>query len=188
MREKPLVINLYGGPSSGKSTMGASLFSEFKNLGYNVELATEVAKDLTWEESFNSRSNQIYVFGKQQHRLWRLRNKVDFIICDGALLNCILYSKIHNCYSENFYNLVVEEYNKYENVDIFLNRVKPYNPNGRTQSEDEAKETDNKTIELLQDVRGDIGYDLRVNGERDSIAGLVESIKEYYHNGVFELK
>ena len=45
-----IVINLWGAPSSGKSTGASYLFSELKLKGYNVELVTEFAKDLTWEE------------------------------------------------------------------------------------------------------------------------------------------
>ena len=44
------VINLFGNPGSGKSTVAAYLFSELKSRGLEVELVTETAKDLVWDE------------------------------------------------------------------------------------------------------------------------------------------
>lgn len=48
----PIVINLFGGPGSGKSTGAAYIFSQLKMKGINCELITEYAKDKTWEKNF----------------------------------------------------------------------------------------------------------------------------------------
>jgi adenylylsulfate kinase-like enzyme len=44
--EKLHVINLFGGPGTGKSTLAAALFTDLKMKGINAELVTEFAKDL----------------------------------------------------------------------------------------------------------------------------------------------
>ena len=59
-----IVVNLYGGPGSGKSTTAAGIFSELKMLGLNTELVTEYAKDKVWEKHESILDNQIYVFAK----------------------------------------------------------------------------------------------------------------------------
>ena len=46
-----LVINLFGGPGCGKSTIAALLFGKLKQNGINCEMALEYAKDKVWEES-----------------------------------------------------------------------------------------------------------------------------------------
>ena len=46
------VINLFAGPGTGKSTTAAGLFYKMKSKGYMVELVTEFAKDLVYQESF----------------------------------------------------------------------------------------------------------------------------------------
>lgn len=41
------------------------------------------------------------------------------------------------------------EFNKYKNVNFFIERVKKYNPNGRNQTLDEAKKIDKETLKFL---------------------------------------
>lgn len=69
---KTLLVNLMGGPSTGKSTVCAMIFARLKRMGVDCEMALEYAKDVVWEEGFRKLSNQIYVFGKQYHRIYRI--------------------------------------------------------------------------------------------------------------------
>ena len=64
-----IVVNLFAGPGSGKSTTCAGVFSKLKLAGVNCEMALEYAKDKVWENSLDVLDDQIYVFGKQLHRL-----------------------------------------------------------------------------------------------------------------------
>lgn len=140
------VINLYGGPGTGKSTIMAELFSKLKWAGYNVEMAPEFAKELVWESRHHTLNDQVYIFGKQSHRLHRLRDQVDYIITDSPLLLSLYYNKT----SGNTFNQLVEEvYRSYDNVDIFLERTKPYQAAGRLQTESEAKVIDGALFEIV---------------------------------------
>lgn len=140
------VINLFGGPGCGKSTLTALLFAELKMLGFNCEMALEYAKDKVWEESYHTLDNQIYVFGKQHHRMFRLKEHVNIIITDSPLVNSIIYDSTNNSMLRE---LVLFEFNKYQNYNFLIERPKIYDTNGRMQSEDEAKELDDKIEELL---------------------------------------
>ena len=85
------VINLIGSPGSGKSTLAALLFGEMKKLGYSVDLVTEYAKELVWEERNATFDDELYIFAKQNHRIFRLNEKVDFIVTDAPLLQKLYY-------------------------------------------------------------------------------------------------
>ena len=82
---KPIVLNFFGGPGTGKSTGAAYVFALLKMAGVNAELVTEAAKDLTWEEAFKNLRDQPYVFGKQAHRLFRCADMVDIIVTDSPI-------------------------------------------------------------------------------------------------------
>lgn len=141
-----IVVNLFAGPGSGKSTTCAGVFSNLKLSGINCEMALEYAKDKVWENSLKVLEDQIYVFGKQLHRMWRLKDQVDVIITDSPLLLSILYDSSRNI---NLKNLVLDQFNSYNNINYFIKRGKDYNPKGRTQTEEEAKEKDEEILKLL---------------------------------------
>lgn len=143
---KTVVINLFGGPGCGKSTIAAELFATLKKQGYEVELVTEYAKDKVWEESYKTLENQIYVFAKQLHRMWRLKDKVQFIITDSPLPLSIIYDRDKN---EELKNLIITRFNSFDNINIVINRSTVYNKNGRYQNEEQANEIDNQIRELL---------------------------------------
>ena len=166
-----ILVNLYGGPGSGKSTMAASIFSELKWKGINCELVTEYAKDKVWEGSLNILDNQLYVLAKQYHKLFRLKNKVEVIITDSPLLFSLFYGE---SMSNNFKNLVFDLYQEFHNIDIFLNRQKPYNPSGRLQTEDVAKSIDISIKQILKN-KG-ISY-FSIDGEKSEVKTIVQIIE-----------
>ena len=142
-----IVVNLFAGPGVGKSTTAARIFAELKMHGVNCEMALEFAKDKVWEESFKTMDDQIYIFGKQFHKIWRLKDKVDVIICDSPLPISIVYDKEN---SEAFHTLIMEQFNKFDNYNILLKRSGEYQKEGRVQTEEEAKEVDEIVKKVLK--------------------------------------
>lgn len=143
-----MVINLFGGPGVGKSTIAASVFVELKKQGINCELITEFAKDKVWEESLKTLEDQIYVFGKQFHKMWRVKDKVDVIICDSPLVNSIIYDGEND---NTFHKLIMEQFNKFANLNYLVGRNVKYEESGRSQTESEAKEVDNIVLHVLDE-------------------------------------
>ena len=145
---KPLtVINLFAGPGAGKSTTAAGVFRLMKLSGYNVELVTEYAKDMTWEKRFNTLSDQLYMFGKQHRRQHRLKGQVDYVVTDSPLLLSLFYKP--EDYSEHFEPFVLDMWNMYDNRNFFIDRTKPYVTIGRNQTEEEARAIDRRILNTL---------------------------------------
>lgn len=145
------VINLIGSPGTGKSTLASELFAKMKWLGYDVELVSEYAKELVWEQRHETFKNELYIFAKQQHRLFRLKGKVKYIITDRPLILSLFYNNKYGDKSETFKNLVLEEVGKFKNIDIFLNRTKPYVTKGRNESEEESKVFAEEILSLVKE-------------------------------------
>lgn len=117
-------------------------------MGIDVEMAPEYVKDLVWEESFKKIENQIYIFGKQHNRMFRLKSKVKVIITDSPLINSIVY---YNGDNPHFKDLIMWEFNKMNNLSFLLIRSFEYSSNGRTQSIEEAIKVDEKYKEVLEE-------------------------------------
>lgn len=145
--KKPLVVNFFAGPGAGKSTMASAVFAQLKWIGLNCELVSEFAKDLVWEERERTLENQIYIFGEQHHRLSRLIGRVQVIITDSPLLLTPIYDSLRR---DSLKQLAIDEFNTFNNLNIFLNRTKQYNPKGRVQSEKHANRLDEVIYEFLE--------------------------------------
>lgn len=152
MRQQKLtkMINLFGGPGSGKSTMAAGVFHHLKMCGWDCELVTEYAKFITWEKNWTALQNQLYITAKQIHREFVVLGQVDAIITDSPILLGLMYYQESNANIRDAYEkLVVETFKTRNNINIFVNRKKSYNTNGRNQSLEESKDIDNKIKSLL---------------------------------------
>jgi hypothetical protein len=147
-KHQTLVVNLFAGPGTGKSTTCSGIFFDLKNLQINCEMAFEYAKELVWEKRDFTFSNQIYLFGKQHHRITRLLGQVDVVITDCPILLSPVYDGEQRPTLEK---LVVEEHNKMWTYNVFLTRKKAYNPIGRRSTHDlaAAQEIDKKVLDVL---------------------------------------
>ena len=146
-----IVVNLFGGPGSGKSTTRAGLFYLMKLAGMKVEEAPEWIKHKVYEEDPYPFKDQLYTLAKQNKQVRELDGKVDWCITDSPILLSLIYGKGK---TETFKNLVHETYDSYDNINIFIERVKPYAPYGRHQTENEAIEKDREILTILSE-RGD---------------------------------
>lgn len=174
-KKNTLIVNLLAGAGAGKSTMASRVFSELKEKGINCELINEYAKDLVWEERNATFGNELYIFAKQQHRIYRVNGKVDVIITDAPLLLKLMYMSKDIDFSQ----LVLDVYNKYNNMNFVLNRVKPYNPIGRNETEYDAKFYDAKIESLLNNHN--IPYE-KIDGNRIGAEIVINKICSYLRN------
>lgn len=146
------VINFYGGPGSGKSTVAAGLFYLMKSKGYNVELVQEYVKDLAWE---NRMEDQAFIAAHQNKKLHRLQGKVDYVICDSSLIIGLVY--LPKDYPiKSFKDYMIELFQSYDNfLHVYVNRSvlhNSYDTNGRFENEEQAKIKDMEILDLMSEL------------------------------------
>lgn len=163
-----IVVNLFAGPGAGKSTGAAYIFSKLKMRGVDAELVTEFAKDKVWEGNDEVFKCQFYLSGKQAFKISRCCGKVDVIVTDSPIAIGTQY-----CNSEKLNDAILEEFNSHNNFNFFIKRTKEYNPNGRNQTEEEAKQVDENTKKWLE--KNSIEY-ISVNGDLDGFDEIVYQI------------
>jgi adenylate kinase family enzyme len=174
--KKTISVNFFAGPGSGKSTLSAALFSELKSRDINCELVVEYAKKKVWEEAFKVFECQLYVSAKQIYSMFIVSKHVDIIITDSPILLSSVYS--NNDLDLN--NILLREHNKYDNINIFLKRIKKYNPKGRMQTEKEAKEKDKQIIDIL--LNNNIDFKT-FDGDKKSVEPITDLIIKHLNNG-----
>ncbi len=155
--KKTLVINLIGGPCSGKSTISAELFARLKKMGIHCELVPEYIKELIYEENKTIPQNQIAIFGNQHYMINNKIGKVDCIIQDGSFLNNIIYTK-ENTGEDNpaFYNLLISEYHKFNNLTFFIDRgTLEFETYGRIHTEEQSLQLDEKIKKVYELAKAD---------------------------------
>ncbi len=145
-----LVINLIGGPCSGKSTIAAELFARLKKMGLCCELVSEYIKDRIYEENQTLVKHQIALFGMETYGLDNKLNKVDIIVHDGSLLNNIVYDRSND---KEFHKFVTHQYHKYNNLDFFIERgTIGFEEYGRIHNYEQSKELDIKIKETYHNA------------------------------------
>lgn len=166
---KPKSLNLFAGPGVGKTTLMAAVFAELKFRNLNVEMVPEYAKELAWQD--NPVFNQYDIFNKQSTRM-SVANKVDLVVTDGPLLMQLAYLEDQHELAQ----CVIDEHNKYNNLNILVLRgdSAPYNTAGRYQDEATARTIDEDIKNLLAGQKCDyhiVGF--RRNAV-DQIVSLLE--------------
>lgn len=160
MKTNTKVINIHGGPGVGKSTIATGLFSLLKQKKVNCELASEYAKEITWEGTQTLLHNQISLFGEQFRRQYRLLDKVDYIISDSPLLLNAIYlefflEKSKKRYFDSEYIILMkqffdETFSQFNNLNFYIDRdAKYYTDQGRVHSLKESEEIDQKILDSL---------------------------------------
>lgn len=160
---RTMVVGLIGGPGSGKSTMMAGVFSDLKEAGVSCEMAPEWIKEACWEGRDAVQDCQPFIWAQQLWRVRRLVGKVDVVLTDSPPILSIVYGNT----TPEFRAAVLAEDKAMpaENVYVFVERTKPFDPRGRWQDEATAKALDAKFAET-------IAFDLSVPGNPSGRAAL----------------
>jgi nicotinamide riboside kinase len=154
------VVNLYGGPNSGKSTTAAGLFYKLKLKHYHCEMVREYVKSWSWDNRMPGIYDQPYLFGKQVQYESSLYGKVDYIITDSPLSLSAFYEEFHT--SKSMIKTAAFDFMKHaqENgvqyINIWLDMVKDVDERGRFGDKDLFKKISNDMKHWITDNKLDI--------------------------------
>lgn len=182
----PLIVAMYGGPGTGKSTTAALTFGALKQAGHNVELVTEYAKDCTWGEESGRLGHQAHQVGEMMWRFDRLNGKVDAIITDTSTLLSLVYlreGEMPQAAAVHFQRWLVEDWAYRNTMNVLLQRdpQRAYNPSGRSQTEKEAQELD-ATIRRLILGMGLYTLEIQVDKKESAHVEIIAAEAEYCIN------
>lgn len=125
------VINLYGGPGCGKSTLAAATFAYLKRLGYNAELMREPFKAGIWDGYRAGLEDAVWIAGTIYHELMQYkRGGVDVVVSDCPLLLGRIYAQPEDSTLKLY---LLELYSRFRNVDVLVQRslTQEYSKDGR---------------------------------------------------------
>lgn len=178
-----VLINFFGSPSSGKTTLSAALFTQLKVMGLNAEFTPEYVKSWVYESRPVGKYGQFTIFGEEVRRQSRLFNTVDVAISDSPVAltgfyNCFYNQGSDNCLSapcKEFYRRAKEE-DKVHIINFLLPKRKEYTAGGRYQSKDEADMIDIQLREWLNNE----GYEyIELDcPDKDRVDTIIEKLKE----------
>lgn len=155
------VINIIGGPSTGKSTCAAELYAKMKKEHMNVELITEYAKQLIYDDRLNIIENdQLYILAKQNRKLKMLEHKIDYVITDSPIMLSSVYYRLNGGCGNTFTDLVKMIYQNYNNImiDLIRNDYIPFQQEGRIQNKTYASIIDTQIRNILKEENIEIDY------------------------------
>lgn len=141
------IVNIYGAPGAGKSTLGAELYAYFKGKQVKCELCMEYVKSWAYDNKAPSKYDQFYIFGKEVYHLTRLLGKVDYIICDSPVMIGNYYlakAQGAGLQAPTILDPVIKQLNEliendgHQVHDIFFFRTKAYIEAGRYQTAEES--------------------------------------------------
>ena len=152
------VVNLFGPPGVGKSSVRSGLFWLMKSLQLSVEEVSEYAKYLvltgrTWQ----LQDEQLYLLAKQHHKQLILRGRFEYAVTDSPLALCGFYAPPG--YLPAFQPLVRDAHASFDNLNFYLVRdlrSLPFDATTRVHDLEAAVRVDGEMREYL--AREGIGY------------------------------
>ena len=158
------IVNLFGGPGIGKSSIANGLTYKLKKKHISCDNPYEFPKVLAWDENHNAIKDQLYVLANQHRGIVKSFGKVDYIILDSPIILSLVYKSVYEgleypatLYGDSFDKMVLDIHNQYDTLNILLKRTEGgYNEKERYQTLDESKVLDDAIENTL--INNNIPY------------------------------
>lgn len=177
------LINLFGGPGIGKSSIAAGLTYKLKKKHIKCDNPYEFPKVLAWDENHSAIRDQLYVLANQHRGIVKSYGKVDYIILDSPILLSLVYRNYYRSgeypatlYSDSFDKMVLDIHNQYDTLNIVLNRSEGvHNEKERYQNLEQSIELDTAIENTL--IENNIPY-TKVNVDDDTVNNILTILSQ----------
>tara|TARA_B100000683_G_scaffold127101_1_gene124709 strand:- start:3469 stop:4002 length:534 start_codon:yes stop_codon:yes gene_type:complete len=153
------LVNLFGGPGIGKSSIAAGIFYKLKKKHISCNNPYEFPKILAWDKNIPAIKDQLYVCANQHRGIAQSYGKVDFIIIDSPILFSTIYHRYYTkgypaeFYGDSFHQMVIDLHRKYDNLNILLERAEgQHNEEERFQDMKQSLEIDALCKNVLEKI------------------------------------
>jgi 2-phosphoglycerate kinase len=151
------IVNLFGGPGIGKSSIANGLTYKLKKKHITCDNPYEFPKVLAWDENHSAIKDQLYVLANQHRGIVKSFGKVDYIILDSPIILSLVYRSVYKgleypatLYGDSFDKMVLDIHNQYDTLNILLKRTDGgFNEKERYQTIDESKMLDEEIEKTL---------------------------------------
>ena len=151
------LINLFGGPGIGKSSIASGITYKLKKKHINCDMPYEFPKALAWDNNQSAIQDQLYVLANQHRGIVKSFGKVDYIVLDSPIILSLVYRSVYKgttypatLYGEHFDKMVLDIHNQYDTINILLKRCDGnHNDKERYQSLEESKVLDTEIENTL---------------------------------------
>jgi deoxyadenosine/deoxycytidine kinase len=176
------IINLFGGPGIGKSSIANGLTYKLKKKHITCDNPYEFPKILAWDENHSAIRDQLYVLANQHRGIVKSYGKVDYIILDSPILLSLIYKNYYKSneypatlYGESFDKMILDVHNQYDNINIVLNRsIGVHNEKERYQTLEQSVLLDIEIENTL--IKHNLPY-IKVDVNDDTVNQILSIIK-----------
>ncbi len=178
-QQKALVVNIFGGPGLGKTTMAARIFAELKSADIEAANPEEYAKTAIWEGRPDLLDDQVLLAGRTWKTLHTLTRSVDVVVMDSPLLLGSVYAGDREAL--HFHQLVVDLHRRSDRMNILIERdpLSAYATRGRRENEAAARDIDDR-IRLCLDAQGEEYF--LTPAFRENAEAIAARITEFVRN------
>jgi nicotinamide riboside kinase len=147
--DSALVVNIFGGPGTGKSTLASALFCALKQRHIETACPEEHAKLAIWSSQSWLLDHQPIILGRTWETIYALLDKVDVIIVDSPILLCSVYARDREPMC--FHQMVSDIHKRTHRINLLIERDAKigYSTNGRRETEREARVVDERIVGTL---------------------------------------
>ena len=175
------IINIFGGPGIGKSSIAAGVTYKIKKNHISCDQPYEFPKLLAWDDNHSAIQDQLYVLANQHRGIVKSYGKVDYIVLDSPILLSLTYRNYYkgteypsSLYGESFDKMVLDTFNQYDNINIVLDRADGvHNNDERYQNLEESKELDGVIENSL--IENNIPFH-KIKVDDDTVDNIIELI------------